>query len=614
MAINKPYKDAEPLHTINRIRNILETLDIFTTETHYFSESNHFYSSRLRIENDNLGKLNIGTNGKGMTPELSLASAYGELMERIQNYGLFANTHYAFGKESENTSLKSNNVQFTYIPDEAYNALSELFDKVPDVFRGIFNTEDEVNLLQLLNKDLKDSNILSVPFYNVNKDKIEQLPISMISHFCSTNGMCAGNTYEEALVQGTCEILERHVIKQIYFHDITPPDIPLGYFKGSKIYDDIVKLEQDYPYKIIVKDCSLGEGWPVIGVLMINQETLKYKFKLGADTNPAIAVERCLTEIYQGAGNSPTNCDFSLSIDPFKTKKDRIDNYYKTIIDGSGYYPKSIFNTNVSYEFKRYYQSDALNSSEDLLSLSEFIIKKGFQIYIRDNSFLDFPAFYVYIPGMSELNYVFSNSEERINSMNLFNGVDNLLKIKSLETKKQEELIHCIERIELSEMHSEFNPSQFFLYNISEELEELLPSIFKVMLYYRFGDISKSYSSICEFIDTIHDSRREEYTYYFTVRTYLRMLLDEFDSEKILKQLPFYHGDEAFEVIEDFANPDNIFQYFPVPDCFDCASCEIKESCKYFDVMEIAGRIRQRNYTNTLDQMNLSKLFSKVYV
>lgn len=42
------------------------------------------FSTRL-----NLSEIGLGTNGKGTSIEMSRASAYGELMERLQNFALY---------------------------------------------------------------------------------------------------------------------------------------------------------------------------------------------------------------------------------------------------------------------------------------------------------------------------------------------------------------------------------------------------------------------------------------------------------------------------------------------------------------------------------------------
>ena len=78
------YKDDLPENTINRIKKKLIDLGIHTTEQYYSCED-LVYSCRINIDAPSLRSLNVGTNGKGMDKSYSLASGYGELMERMQN-------------------------------------------------------------------------------------------------------------------------------------------------------------------------------------------------------------------------------------------------------------------------------------------------------------------------------------------------------------------------------------------------------------------------------------------------------------------------------------------------------------------------------------------------
>lgn len=80
----RKYKDELPINTINKIRNILSGLGILTIETGWRNSAEGFYSVTIMIQNTNLT-----TNGKGTTYEYALASAYGELMERLQNQSFY---------------------------------------------------------------------------------------------------------------------------------------------------------------------------------------------------------------------------------------------------------------------------------------------------------------------------------------------------------------------------------------------------------------------------------------------------------------------------------------------------------------------------------------------
>ena len=57
--------------------------------------------------------------------------------------------------------------------------------------------------------------------------------------------MSAGNSFEEAMVQGMSEIIERYVQKKIIKERISLPDIPVEYIKKyPHIYEMFRKLEQ----------------------------------------------------------------------------------------------------------------------------------------------------------------------------------------------------------------------------------------------------------------------------------------------------------------------------------------------------------------------------------
>ena len=74
-------KDAKPKDTIKRIRKILKSNSIKVKEKRNFNILNKIFSVRLEIKNIH----NLGVNGKGFTKHYALASAYGELMERLQS-------------------------------------------------------------------------------------------------------------------------------------------------------------------------------------------------------------------------------------------------------------------------------------------------------------------------------------------------------------------------------------------------------------------------------------------------------------------------------------------------------------------------------------------------
>lgn len=159
--------------------------------------------------------------------------------------------------------------------------------------------------------------------------------------------MAAGNTCKEAILQGLCEIFERYAVFEIYLSKMAPPTIDTEYFRGTEICARMKDLEVNYHLDIILKDCSLHKGLPVIGVLIIDKENHTYSFKLGADFVPYRAVERCLNEVYQGTirfKGMPLGL-FDLNEGArweFSAADYRYYNLNRIFINGSGFWPESI--------------------------------------------------------------------------------------------------------------------------------------------------------------------------------------------------------------------------------------------------------------------------------
>ena len=91
------YKEITPAETVKRLKKILSDIHIETEEQWQKESSIGTWALRVVLKGTN-----IGTNGKGVSKEFSLASAYAELFERYQN-DLLGNvsdmgnkTHYAF--------------------------------------------------------------------------------------------------------------------------------------------------------------------------------------------------------------------------------------------------------------------------------------------------------------------------------------------------------------------------------------------------------------------------------------------------------------------------------------------------------------------------------------
>ena len=124
-------------------------------------------------------------------------------------------------------------------------------------------------------------------------------------------------------------------------------------------------LKQNENIKVIIKDCSLDKGLPVVGVLIIDTENQIYNFQLGSDCNPIVATERCFTELYQNTKNIIGE-PFLFHREQTKWDVDRIIGY------GSGQWPISIFSENTDFSFNpnsQFYSNEIENDLNNRLEL-----------------------------------------------------------------------------------------------------------------------------------------------------------------------------------------------------------------------------------------------------
>lgn len=397
------YKDNSPEETIDKIKSILSELEIETEETSLDESSIGTYSLRVNIK----GTTN-GTNGKGVSMPYARASAYAEFMERLQN-GLLTQTNRFGEKQSENSDKKYR----AY--DEKILSTRELFEQGDPYLEQYFklrgkenlSLEEKIDEFQKVNRmdymfRSVNGSYLSIPFYSVRDKKIYYIPSFTYERSYGSNGMAAGNTAEEAIVQSISEIYERYVQKKLFLEQPSLPDVPDEYIKKFPyVYEIFQKLREIEGYQVRMLDCSLGGKYPVAGLFMTNLDTGSYGLKLGCHPDYGVAMERTLTEATQG-------CD----VDIYSTRS-RLD-FNNVLVDnwinisnsfkiGMAQYPYQLFDGDVTYEFVPVKDVSDLSNSEIMMEMFDDILADGYDILLRDVSYLDFGSYHVLVPGMSDV-------------------------------------------------------------------------------------------------------------------------------------------------------------------------------------------------------------------
>lgn len=590
------YKAVDPVDTIERIEHIINALGIKLHKV-YFGKHGITNSVRVDMLIDEVTCLSVGTNGKGMDSNYALASAYGEFMERLQNKMLYFTTKYSskqFILYNNSLSDSSNPVlDFRYFPDEIFKTISDeelcFWGNKLLPFSTLFQTPVTTKLYDMP----------FLEFYNAMSDEIENLPYDLIRFASGSTGLCAGNTPQEAIVQGLNEIFERYVLQRIYIDKPILPTIHEDYFSGTSIFNRIEEVRNLKGWKFIIKDCSLNMGFPVIGLLIIDDKNSQYTFRLGADLSPVIALQRCFTEIFQG-----TDISDSIFI-PFDVseKWDIPNEYNNNVVNGRGKFPSCIFlNESSVNKFDTSLFPEYIDSIDGCFkSIFSWLQNHGYIVYIRDNSFLGFPSFHIYIPGLSDVD-------------------SRLFDIRSVLLERDEYYkIPCEYRLKHLSKNDAQNLIDKFI-KTKQEVIQLFPysnssgnSIDKNLLIALLSCFVEDYDNAYLHMDKFLSNRCKvisQFIYYYAVRDYFALMSLNYTIIDIKQVLVLKYPDELVdEVLNDLRNYDDILKNFPFPECFDCANCPLNSQCIRKNLMKLEFNVQRLQKENRINQAGIRYLF-----
>ena len=253
----------------------------------------------------------IGTKkqmGKGSTPEQSKASACMELGERF--------SFFSFLKNTDNFIVGD------------YPAMVAAGYPVLPVATLLQSVHDTTRTPEQLERLLTGLPMRWTLARNLTRDEDVLVPFSWFYAINEFNGPCAGNTIEEAILQGISEVVERHVCAVVTREKIRTPAIDLSTVTDPVARELIEKFERN-GIKLYVNDFSLDTGIPTIGALAWDPATFPEKSELvyTAGTTPGAdkALIRALTEIAQLAGDFESASNYVASGLPKPLSLEEVD-------------------------------------------------------------------------------------------------------------------------------------------------------------------------------------------------------------------------------------------------------------------------------------------------
>ena len=398
-------KDAALEESIASMQKKLVALNFDIEEASWLNPVPNVFSVHIRDRDCGL----MFTNGKGTTKKSCLASALGEYFERLSCNYFFAD--FYLGQDFSQG-------EFVHYPDERW-FVAESDDAIPDGLLdeklwNYYDPDKELTASKIFdtNSGTGERGICACPYHRLRDEKDIWFPINIIGNSYVSNGMSAGNTKNEARVQGLSEVFERYIKNKIIAEGICLPEVPDAVLQRfPQVVEAINKLEQ-HGYHLRIADASLGGHYPVMSVTLINPKNATVFASFGAHPSFEVALERTVTELLQGRDLDQLDGFQSPSFD-----LDEVADHHNLethFIDSSGLIAYDFFKNKPDYDFCDW-DHDA-STTDEFSYLRDIIHELGFDIYISDYEHLDVYSCRILVPGMSDIypvdDLVWNNNNE----------------------------------------------------------------------------------------------------------------------------------------------------------------------------------------------------------
>ncbi|MBD2386446.1 TOMM precursor leader peptide-binding protein [Cylindrospermum sp. FACHB-282] len=389
-------------HHISPITGIVRELQKIPGNglTHTYVAKHHFLS--IFDDLDSL-RQNIGgrSGGKGRTDSQARASGFCEAIERYS--GVFQGdeirhkgSYQQMGDKAIHPNACMNFSPQQYQNRQQWNTESKgWFQKVPEPF----DTETEIEW---------------TPVWSLTHQEFKYLPTAYCyygyspSHppdcWADSNGCAAGNTLEEAILQGFMELVERDCVALWWYNRLPKTQVDLDsfnepYFQNLKDYYQAINRD------LWVLDITSDLGIPAFAAISRrgDREVEDIILGYGAHFDPKIALSRALTEVNQilpnvlratedGKTQYPPSAD-SLALDWWKSA---------TLANQPYLLPDAQSVPKASADYSQLASDDLL---EDVRLCQKIVEKNGLEMLVLDQTRPDIGlrVAKVIVPGMRHM-------------------------------------------------------------------------------------------------------------------------------------------------------------------------------------------------------------------
>ena len=403
------HRCCSPQETLNKYRHHISPITGIVREltklpgnglTHNYIAKHHFRGTW-----DDLASLrqNLGgrSAGKGRTDAQAMASGFCEAIERYS--GVFQGdeirekgSYQQLGDRAIHPNVCMNFSQQQYRDREQWNAECQgWFQKVPEPF-------DEAREIDW------------TPVWSLSQQDFKYLPTAYCYYgypttykpdcWADSNGCAAGNTLEEAILQGFMELVERDAVALWWYNCLQKPQVDLDSF-DEPYFQDLKQYYRGIDREIWVLDITSDLNIPVFAAISRRKNCPVEDIVLGygAHFDAKIAINRALTEVNQilpnvlfakadGSTSYPPSADI-LAVDWWKSA---------TIAKQTYLAPDKQLAVKVASDYSAIASNDLL---EDIQLCQQIVEQNGMEMLVLDQTRPDvgLRVAKVIVPGMRHM-------------------------------------------------------------------------------------------------------------------------------------------------------------------------------------------------------------------
>ena len=362
----------------------------------------HVYGAEINsvVSPNRLGHLKsvIKNSGKGASDAQARTSALAESLERYS--GAF------FGEELRRKASFLDLGDKAIHPNQVMHYSDQQYEN-----RQVWNARNQYKML-VPEPFREDEQMEWSPVWSLTRNEVRFLPTAYCYYdypmpqpticLANSNGCAAGNTLEEAILQGFFELFERDGVGIWWYNRLRKAAVDWKSFELPYLHE-VEKYHNDLKRQLWVLDLSTDLRVPVFAAISRCMDPAKGDqiiFGWGSHLDPQIAMLRAMTELNQALVWTAKNQAFPLDL--FENLKGDLDSNAITVNDIPYVLPDQEKRPRVLGDYPKLWTDDL---KDDVVVLQKIVEKAGMELMILDQTRADIglPVVKVIVPEMRHM-------------------------------------------------------------------------------------------------------------------------------------------------------------------------------------------------------------------